>query len=643
VTANQPQGRASDDVAEALKRFIPGDEPIATELRTSERVLARVTDGIYRRPGSALRELISNAYDADATRVVINTDRPRFERITISDNGLGMTPDVLKHLIHNIGGSAKRSTIGQRLGVTDSDDADLSPGGRTLIGKIGIGLFSVAQLTQSFQISTKVRGENFSCVASVLLRQYSDATAEVDAEGKYHAGKVLLWREPAEDVNSQGTTITLTSVRPQTREVLQSREIWDKIAAARDGNGKAMQPPMFHIGVVDNNAEGSAVLQLLPALPWKQHAEPSQVFQSLANAPKSAIENRRTPKYAELFDEYLQMLWRLGLAAPLPYVERHPFDLTGKDYVSFFRATGVARQEAEEIELGDTELLRAAVNFAAPVNPVGFEVLVDEIALKRPISLQKQPRTNAALQRPVMLVGHYRSEFPKRSIEFSGGPLEFSAYLFWTPKLVPGDHRGVLIRVNEASGTLFDRDFLGFPVNEQLRLPQITCEIFIHEGFDGALNIDRESFNHSHPHVVTLTRWFHASLRQLINTQKRLGSKAAASKRQETQKKTSGRVQAVVNKVWSARQEGASPPAVVFTTRHNTRTPDTDADAISLPTSFIGSITGKNADARRHQREEILEAITQVLAAYEFFEDLSEEEALELVQNLYNVASVHLS
>ena len=31
----------------------------------------------------------------------------------------------------------------------------LSPGGRRLIGKIGIGLFSVSQLTRHFQIITK--------------------------------------------------------------------------------------------------------------------------------------------------------------------------------------------------------------------------------------------------------------------------------------------------------------------------------------------------------------------------------------------------------------------------------------------------------------------------------------------------------
>lgn len=125
---------------------------VSTTLKTDERVIARVTDGIYRQPGSALRELVSNSYDADATRVVINTDAPRFKRISVEDNGLGMSPEVLAYLLLHIGGSAKRSDSGKLLGITAEGDPYRSPGGRRLIGKIGIGLFSVSQLTHSFQL-----------------------------------------------------------------------------------------------------------------------------------------------------------------------------------------------------------------------------------------------------------------------------------------------------------------------------------------------------------------------------------------------------------------------------------------------------------------------------------------------------------
>ena len=58
----------------------------------------------------------------------------------------------------------------------------------------------------------------------------------------------------------------------------------------------------------------------------------------------------------------------------------------------------------------------------------------------------------------------------------------------------------MLVRIRGASGTLFDPTFLNYRVSEQTRLRQITAEIFVHEGLDSAVNIDRESFNFSHPH-----------------------------------------------------------------------------------------------------------------------------------------------
>ena len=185
-----------------------------------------MTDGIYRQPASALRELISNAYDADATRVVIKTDVPRFERITIQDNGTGMSPKVLAHLPFNIGGSAKRNEDGEELGITSKDVPLRSPKGRRLIGKIGIGLFSVSQLTHSFQIITKTKGDNHRTVATVALRQFSDSeVAPSHGEKKFEYGKVSIWREKATDLASHGTTIVLTSIRPQAQDTLRSRDV----------------------------------------------------------------------------------------------------------------------------------------------------------------------------------------------------------------------------------------------------------------------------------------------------------------------------------------------------------------------------------------------------------------------------------
>lgn len=194
---------------------------VQTALTTDKRVLARVTDGIYRQPGSALRELISNAYDADAKRVLVQTDRPRFRRIIVRDDGAGMNIEALAHMIRHIGGSAKRSASGGGLGVTDTSDSAFSPGGRRLIGRLGIGLFSVSQLTQRFQVATKREGESWRSIASVTLQPYSEP-GESDESATVTTGLVQIWQESAADVEAHGTTVNLDSIRPSALKTLQT-------------------------------------------------------------------------------------------------------------------------------------------------------------------------------------------------------------------------------------------------------------------------------------------------------------------------------------------------------------------------------------------------------------------------------------
>ena len=143
---------------------------VRTRLKTSDRVIARVTDGIYRQPASALRELISNAWDADANQVTILTDAP----------GVGMSYEMLSRLVHSIGGSSKRTSEAPQLGVSAHNDPDRTPGGRPFIGKIGIGLFSISQLARRFRIVTKTKDTYYRLVADVRLRAYS-ATATTNS------------------------------------------------------------------------------------------------------------------------------------------------------------------------------------------------------------------------------------------------------------------------------------------------------------------------------------------------------------------------------------------------------------------------------------------------------------------------------
>jgi len=217
------------NLSEKIEASATTGVPVDGELRTDDRIIARVTDGIYREPWSAFRELVSNAYDADATNVSIDCDYPFFREIRVSDNGLGMDPAIFEHLLQHIGGSSKRTAKGKELGTANADDATLSPSGRRLIGKIGIGLFAVAQLTQQFQIISKRKGDSKRISATIQLRTYQEDTLIDDADGESVSGSYKVVAEDTGETETHGTTIILTSIRPAICQKLQSEDVWSAI------------------------------------------------------------------------------------------------------------------------------------------------------------------------------------------------------------------------------------------------------------------------------------------------------------------------------------------------------------------------------------------------------------------------------
>jgi hypothetical protein len=638
-----PSVISETDLVDQLMERDP-QQPVETTLRTDARVIARVTDGIYRQPGSALRELISNSYDADARRVTIHTDRPRFQRMVIEDDGIGMSPQALAHLLYHIGGSAKRTISGIELGITDSDDPNRSPGGRPLIGKIGIGLFSVAQLTQGFQVITKMAGDDKRTVASVLLRQYSEQIQD-NSDAEYEAGKVLVWREPASDIEAHGTTIVLDAIRPQTRETLRSTDLWEAVYGTTDeANGyPRVKPPKYHIGSVQPNDEdllrgGTGYY----SLPWSRSDTPLQAFDQLVESVWNAVhEGIPNPRLESLFDYYLRMIWQLSLWCPLPYVDVHPFDLTSADNISAYKLLNDGREK--ELHLADGEPVRIAANLGNAVrSPKDFVITIDDLELRRPIRMQNLPTTSSAVKTPLLFVANEFLPFDGVDVQLSGGALSFQAYLLWAPKIAPTDHQGVLIRMHDATGSFFDPTFLRFPVSEQRRLTQITCEIFITEGFDGAINIDRESFNYANPHVVALTKWLHAALRRVIAIQKRIASAALRERRAKGAEEAEDAADLIVNNLWRNRRndDGTEPPGVLFTDEGDSPA-DTD-DAYAFPRrQVIGSFSGPNSQLRQAQIEARLTKICQILAAYDLLDSLSVDEQANMLEAIRQVLQAY--
>ena len=625
------------------------ESPVETVLQTDERVLARVTDGVYRQPGSAIRELVSNAYDADAKQVVIKTDRPRFRTLSVEDDGMGMTPPALAHLVHHIGGSAKRSREGAGLGIASPSDPTRSPSGRRLIGKIGIGLFSVSQLTHRFQIITKTAGDRFRTIAVVVLRQYSDESAPTpDEQGQHESGLVTIWREPATDTDSHGTTIILTDIRPQTRDTLQSRDLWEAIDAddaPAPAEAKDVRRPEFHIGRV--RPDDADVLQIggggHNSLPWSRDDRPWDAFEKLVKAVWQQVDRGTpNPKLEGIFDYYLQMVWQLSLAIPAPYVSGNPFNLPLQDKLSLFELPQSSSATPAKFELTNDETIRErkSIGSAAEVGS-DFTVLVDDLWLARPLRFVDLPRTSHAVKKPILVVGRCREEFDGVPPELTGGPLEFEAYLMWAPKIAPTEHQGVLVRIHGSSGTLFDPTFLRYQVSEQTRLRQISCEIFVSEGLEAALNIDRESFNYAHPHVVYITKWLHAALRRVATVQKRIAAEIRESTREADAAGEEEVLSRIAAQAWRDESDdpGAEPPPVEFNDGTSERLSVEPGAYRFRREPVFGEREGRRT-LQNQGNERKLRAMVQLLAAYGILESLTGQQQERLLAMMRQILDV---
>ncbi len=405
----------------------PDKKPKRRDIVAAQKIIADISSGVYRSPAAALKELVSNAYDADAEKVTITTDAHHFRTLVIEDNGTGMTIEKFLEVVTHIGGSRKRM---------DGETSDVFK--RKLIGRIGIGMLAVAQLGNRFYVSSTVKGSKTRFTAEVNLEPFhrEDAAlknmAKIDPEGKVQIGAVRYVDDLPEAADLQYTVITV----PDAKKGLIS----EMTNAVR-------------------KAVGAEEILSVEKPKVKNFAELVGIVRSAQRADL-------------VLDGYYYMLWELALLTPLNYLPDGPFE-----------------ESHRKIE--------GAAKFSPP-KVKSFKLFVDGIELFRP---QLFPNTKAF---------NYSSPDPKVYLldydkVVAGRRLRFSGYIYsQQPRIHPEEFKGVHIRIRNVGIGRYDKSWLGYPFDEGIKFGQVTGEIYVEDGLEPALNIDRDSFRETDVHFQAM-------------------------------------------------------------------------------------------------------------------------------------------
>ena len=147
-----------------------------------------------------LSELIANAYDADAKEVSVELHDKGDKKIVVKDDGIGMSSGDIQTKFLFIGRNRRK------------DGDEVTPGGRSPIGKKGLGKLSFFGIVQTITVDTvKDKKRNVFVMDWDMLMASETGTYLVDHPVR---------NEPV--VSKNGTTVTLTNIKRKSNFVAES-------------------------------------------------------------------------------------------------------------------------------------------------------------------------------------------------------------------------------------------------------------------------------------------------------------------------------------------------------------------------------------------------------------------------------------
>jgi hypothetical protein len=266
----------------------PDPQHFRGEIKVASRIVDYLSSGLYHSPAACLKELINNAYDADA-KVVRVFVKPDGNRIVIQDDGHGMTRHEFETHFQRISESHKRdtSTTTERLK-------------RPKIGKIGIGFIAANEICEVMEIfSTKAGNTELLHVTINFseMRQPIDdrRRGESDLAKADYEGEIL-----EANAEEHYTHIFLEQVRGEAGEILASARSQLKDAQTKSLYGKSEKSVANALRESDLNS-------------WKDFDFYSKTMLEVAlNVPVEYADGWMPPKLKHIVEEFESKVKKLN-------------------------------------------------------------------------------------------------------------------------------------------------------------------------------------------------------------------------------------------------------------------------------------------------------------------------------------------
>lgn len=177
-------------------------------LKFDPNVIEHLGVRMYSTLPPVLSELIANAYDADATEVRIELEDRGKKKIVVRDNGIGMSFDDISEKFLVIGRNRR-------------EEGEVTPNGRKVIGKKGLGKLSFFGIVKTMTLNTVKDRKR-----TIFTMDWSDLKNSTG--GQYLMTPEAVDETIEEGNSDSGTVITLTNINRKSD--FSEKSIADSIA-----------------------------------------------------------------------------------------------------------------------------------------------------------------------------------------------------------------------------------------------------------------------------------------------------------------------------------------------------------------------------------------------------------------------------